>query len=248
MVEKITIEDRVKNYWDQRVEDFSKVRTNELNSDLSNRWISEITKHIPNLNSLNILDVGTGTGYFPIILSNNNNKIYGIDISPAMIEKAKLMASSRNLKIEFMEMDAQKLTFNNNTFDLIISRNLTWTLPKLTEAYKEWLRVLKPGGIILIFDANYCEQVKLGSKQNPNANENSPYGHAGLTEKMLKENEELTLIMPASKVKRPMWDEEIFYELGASKVEYDLELGKRVLKELDLVEAPMFMIKVITKD
>ena len=52
-------------------------------------------------------------------------------------------------------MDAENPEFPEGTFDVIISRNLTWTLPHVSHAYGEWLRVLKKGGVLLNFDANY---------------------------------------------------------------------------------------------
>ena len=52
-------------------------------------------------------------------------------------------------------MDAENLYFADNTFDVVISRNLTWTLPNPQKAYSEWYRVLKPQGILLNFDADY---------------------------------------------------------------------------------------------
>ena len=45
--------------------------------------------------------------------------------------------------------------FEDESFDVIISRNLTWNLPHPEMAYKEWLRVLKKGGKLLNFDANW---------------------------------------------------------------------------------------------
>ena len=50
-------------------------------------------------------------------------------------------------------MDAQKLDFEDNTFDVVISRNLTWNLEHPDVAYREWVRVLKVGGRLLNFDA-----------------------------------------------------------------------------------------------
>ena len=40
-------------------------------------------------------------------------------------------------------------------FDVVISRNLTWNLKDPKRAYEEWCRVLKPGGKLLNFDANW---------------------------------------------------------------------------------------------
>ena len=43
----------------------------------------------------------------------------------------------------------------DNTFDMIVSRNVTWNLEHPDRAYYEWMRVLKPGGVLLNFDANW---------------------------------------------------------------------------------------------
>ncbi len=42
-----------------------------------------------------------------------------------------------------------------NSFDVIVTRNVTWNLPRPDLAYKEWLRVLKPGGVLYNFDADW---------------------------------------------------------------------------------------------
>ena len=52
-------------------------------------------------------------------------------------------------------MDAQNLEFEDGVFDVVISRNLTWNLKDPERAYREWCRVLKPGGKLLNFDANW---------------------------------------------------------------------------------------------
>ena len=52
-------------------------------------------------------------------------------------------------------MDAENPEYDDDTFDFVISRNLTWTLPDAQKAYKEWMRVLKKGGRLLNFDANW---------------------------------------------------------------------------------------------
>ena len=54
-------------------------------------------------------------------------------------------------------MDAQALEFEDESFDVIISRNLTWNLEKPWQAYREWYRVLKPGGHIMILELSTPE-------------------------------------------------------------------------------------------
>lgn len=57
-------------------------------------------------------------------------------------EIEKNLPKGRKLKI----LDAEKPEFPDATFDVVVSRNLTWTLPHAEEAYREWTRVLKKGG------------------------------------------------------------------------------------------------------
>ena len=144
---------RVKDYWTQRSHAFGTVRKNELENEMGQRWLHEIQRFLPEGRSLNILDVGTGTGFFAILLAEKGHRVEGIDLTPAMLEEARTLAKQRNLDITFREMDAQNLDYPNDSFDVVISRNLTWTLPDPESAYAEWFRVLKPGGVLLNFDA-----------------------------------------------------------------------------------------------
>ena len=72
-----------------------------------------------------------------------------------MLQEARAKALQAGLVPEFRRMDCHRLDFADNTFDAVISRNLTHTLRDHKQVYKEWLRVLKPGGTLLIFDANW---------------------------------------------------------------------------------------------
>ena len=78
-----------------------------------------------------------------------------VDYTEAMLEEAKKNAGAFTQKITYCQMDASHLAFVDETFDAVVSRNLTWNLEDPEQAYKEWMRVLKPGGVLLNFDANY---------------------------------------------------------------------------------------------
>ena len=139
-MEKAQIEQRICTYWTQRTKDFSTVRKNELNNSISARWLNEIEKFLPSEKPLKILDVGTGTGYFAILLSNAGHTVTGIDLTQSMLDEAKKTALEYGTAPTFLQMDAQQLLFPDNSFDAVISRNLTWTLPEPEKAYQQWLR------------------------------------------------------------------------------------------------------------
>ena len=232
---------RVKDYWTQRSHDFGTVRKNELENKMGQRWLHEIERFLPEGRSLDILDVGTGTGFFAILLAEKGHRVEGIDLTPAMLEEARWIAKQRNLDITFREMDAQNLDYPNDSFDVVISRNLTWTLPDPESAYAEWFRVLKPGGVLLNFDAAYAAHVRSHSVQNRKVAPDSPYGHVGMTDALQQENDAITLSMDIGQA-RPEWDGKVLTRIGFQSCQTDTQVGKRLLGELDLTTAPMFGI------
>ena len=235
------MEQRVKNYWTQRSHDFGSVRKNELGNEMGEKWLQEINVHLPERKSLTILDVGTGTGFFAVLLAQQGHRVEGIDLTPAMLEEARNLSAQRNLDITFREMDAQNLSYGDESFDVVISRNLTWTLPDPERAYAEWFRVLKPGGVLLNFDAEYAAHVRSHSVQNRKVAPDSPYGHVGMTDALQQENDAITLSMDIGQA-RPEWDGEVLTRVGFQSCQTDTQVGKRLLGELDLTTAPMFGI------
>ena len=235
------IEQRVKDYWTQRSHDFGTVRKNELENEMGQRWLYEIERFLPEGGSLDILDVGTGTGFFAVLLAQQGHRVEGIDLTPAMLEEARTLAKQRNLDITFREMDAQNLAYPDDTFDVVISRNLTWTLPDPERAYASWFRVLKPGGVLLNFDAAYAAHVRSHSVQNRKVAPDSPYGHVGMTDALQQENDAITLSMDIGQA-RPEWDGKVLTRIGFQSCQTDTQVGKRLLGELDLTTAPMFGI------
>ena len=232
---------RVKDYWTQRSHDFGTVRKNELENEMGQRWLREIERFLPEGGSLDILDVGTGTGFFAVLLAQQGHRVEGIDLTPAMLEEARTLAKQRNLDITFREMDAQNLAYPDDTFDVVISRNLTWTLPDPERAYASWFRVLKPGGVLLNFDADYAAHVRSHSVQNRKVAPDSPYGHVGMTDALQQENDAITLSMDIGQA-RPEWDGKVLTRIGFQSCQADTQVGKRLLGELDLTTAPMFGI------
>lgn len=241
---ELDIESRIMRYWTARSHDFGTVRKNELGSAMGRRWQEELQSHLPEGSGLRILDIGTGTGFFAILMAKLGHRVTGIDLTPAMLIEAHALAEALNLDVDFLEMDAQTLDFQDESFDVILSRNLTWTLPEPVKAYQEWYRVLKKGGILMNFDADYAANVRSASTQNCAVAPDSPYGHVGMTAQMQQENDAITLAMDIGQP-RPQWDEQLLKALGFRFCQTDLTVGKRVLQQADLANAPMFGIFAI---
>ena len=153
----IDLSNRIENYWDNRSENFSKNRRMELIGADGIGWQKIFSEHLPKT-KLKILDVGTGAGFFAIILSKLGHEVVGVDMSAKMIAEAEKNSREFDCDIKFYKMDAQKLDFADESFDVVVSRNLTWTLPDVMAAYREWRRVLKVGGLLMNFDSDYGDK------------------------------------------------------------------------------------------
>jgi SAM-dependent methyltransferase len=104
-----------------------------------------------------VLDVASGTGESACYLAEGlGARIIGIDISDAMIERAKRKAMLQNLAVEFKKGDAHQLPFDDATFDAVVSECTTSILTK-EQAIREMARVVKPGGCVGIHDLCWKE-------------------------------------------------------------------------------------------
>lgn len=186
---------RIETYWDERSEDFSKARRLELSGDNAAAWKTLFKKNLP-AGKLKILDVGTGAGFFAAILSSLGHEVTGIDMSTKMLGEAEKNLRELNLPAEFKSMNAQALDFDDETFDAVVTRNLTWTLPDVKAAYREWFRVLKVGGVLMNFDSDYGDTNFLRGLNT----------HREVGESLLSECDAIKNSLTISTRRRPMWD------------------------------------------
>lgn len=219
--------ERIAGYWSKRSDSFQAQRRAELHSSMADRWLLEIQKYLPK-RKLKILDVGCGSGFFTILLGKQGHEVLGTDLTPDMITKSRELAKEEGIDCRFEIMDAENLDFPDETFDVVISRNLTWTLPDAGYAYEEWCRVLKKGGILLNFDANYGSSNFADTSHLP---ENHTHNKLGMD--MMQECEEIKKQLPISSYIRPAWDVETLGNLGILELSLDLGVGKRIYIEKD---------------
>ncbi|HWZ39963.1 MAG TPA: methyltransferase domain-containing protein [Bradyrhizobium sp.] len=98
-----------------------------------------------------VLEVGVGTG-ISLPLYSPNVRIFGTDISEAMLNKAKQRVAEGRLKnIEGLSvMDAEKLEFPDNSFDVVMAQYVVTAVPNPEAALDEFARVVRPGGELII--------------------------------------------------------------------------------------------------
>ncbi len=111
------------------------------------KWRKKIIKR---MEGDKILEVGVGTGknlqYYP-----KNIDVTGIDISKKMLEKARNRAKNME-NIELIEMDAQKMGFDDNSFDTVITSCVFCSVPDPIKGLKEIRRVCKNNGKLIMLE------------------------------------------------------------------------------------------------
>ncbi|MBO4300161.1 MAG: class I SAM-dependent methyltransferase, partial [Desulfovibrio sp.] len=186
---------RIKCYWSRRADGFGRVRREELHGDKLRLWSEEILPYLPvpeNGTRLRVLDVGTGAGFFAVLLAMQADcDVTGIDLCPDMLREAEMLARQCGCEARFLRMDATAPDFLDAAFDCLLVRNLTWTLLQPEVAYAEWHRMLRPGGVLLNFDADY------GNVDFTDfATERGQHAHADLDAALLWEGESIRRQLP----------------------------------------------------
>ena len=232
--------ERIVSYWEKRSGDFLEHKRAELHSPMSERWLYEIKNQLPQDRNLRVLDVGCGAGFFSVLLAKEGYQVTGVDLTPDMVENARILASEEKTDCEFFVMDAENLRFADESFDVVISRNLTWTLPDVKRAYREWVRVLKKGGTLLNFDANYGLSDFTDLSELPDN-----HAHQEVGDEMMRECEEIKRQLPISSYSRPAWDLETLGAMKLQEFSVDLGISNRIYVEKDEFynPTPMFMLR-----
>lgn len=236
-----TILDALTSYWTDRAESYSAQNIAEMNDWRREAWRNLILSHAPQKKTLLVLDIGTGPGFFAINLALAGHEVTAVDVTQEMLQYAKSNAESYGAKVDFVLHRGEFLPFEDNSFDLIVSRNVIWNLEYPKQALAEWARVLAPGGRMVYFDANwylylYDEELRARKKAAEAAfrTKYPVHNYAGnMPKARVRELEQTAYALPLSKEKRPEWDRNVLEKLGMQMVEIMEDIGPGVQDPLD---------------
>ena len=129
----------------------------DLEDDARRNRMRDLIRFANPQEGMKILDLGAGTGLLAMLLAESvQAELVGIDISPAMLERAEyIRLNSRpevSRRVDFRLAAAQQLPFRNERFDMVISRLMLHLSHKPQRILTEAMRVLKPGGMLVVGD------------------------------------------------------------------------------------------------
>ena len=103
-----------------------------------------------------VLEIGCGSGAASCLFAKNGANIFSVDITQAAIDMTKKNSRLQKQKVNALQMDAEKLNFEDETFDYLFSWGVLHHSQNPSQAFSEASRVLKVGGkgMIMVYNKN----------------------------------------------------------------------------------------------
>ncbi|HIU17435.1 MAG TPA: class I SAM-dependent methyltransferase [Candidatus Avidesulfovibrio excrementigallinarum] len=244
---------QLREYWSGRVAAYSSVNEDELLHEQGRVWEALLRENLPAQPGLKVLDAGCGPGFFSILMARGGHDVTAVDCSASMLDAtlANVGRFCPDRRVRTAAMDVQQLALPDKSFDVVLSRNVTWNLEHPEAAYAEWLRVLRPGGVLLNFDANWYaylfdEVAAAGREQDLQAVREQGYE---LDEEQTDDSlRDVFEALPLGRNRRPEWDCQCLEALGYREVTFRMPLPEGIMNEYYrtlYAHTPMFLIRGI---
>lgn len=203
-------------HWDERASNYLRSsRQDFARRSAANRWKDLLSRTIGTSKPLHILDIGCGPGNMTRLLLEMGHRVTAVDISRKMLGKARHTLITPATAVSFCCAEASRLPFPDNSFDVVVSRYLVWTLIDPAGALLEWQRINKPGGFVVIIDGNWYRYHRTRHPAHwwtscMNLLYRIWTGHRSGNDLAA----DYALDLPCSRVSRPRWDIAIMSDLG----------------------------------
>ncbi|MDD3042573.1 MAG: class I SAM-dependent methyltransferase [Methanosarcinaceae archaeon] len=157
-IPKKQLKESITRMWDSSSESYDSLEGHGIQSETEKEVWKNLFREYAPPGKLEVLDVGCGTCEIGLLFAEMGHHVTGIDLSEKMLAKARAKAKNRGFEADFRKGDAEEPPFEEGTFDLVVNRHLLWTLPHPENAVRNWRRVLKEGGKLLVIDGIWRDE------------------------------------------------------------------------------------------
>jgi ubiquinone/menaquinone biosynthesis C-methylase UbiE len=146
----------IRHHWDRRAPTFDDEAGHGLVSDDQRRAWLDLLSRFSGGSPQQVLDVGCGTGFLALRFAELGHTVTGVDLSPQMIDHAWRKAEQAGFKLDFRVGDASDLDCGDEMYDIVAARHVVWNLPDPERGVREWLRVLRPAGQLILIEGKWA--------------------------------------------------------------------------------------------
>ncbi|SER26783.1 class I SAM-dependent methyltransferase [Actinokineospora terrae] len=162
----------VQEFWDRQAATFDEAADHGLRDpSVRAAWAELLLPLLPPAPA-SVVDLGCGTGTLSVLLADAGHQVRGLDLSPGMLAVAAAKAKGR---VEFTRGDAAEPPYDPASCDVVLVRHVLWALPDPGAALDRWVRLLRPGGRLVLVEgrwftgagltASECRALVLGRRQ-----------------------------------------------------------------------------------
>ena len=161
MADNFHLKEEIRDYWSKRSETFDLAFGHRIPAGPEfDAWQKPIRDALGTA-PFRVLELACGTGEVTRLILDLGHDVTALDFSEAMLAVARRKHAG-NPQVRFILADAENTMEPAESYDAIVCRHLVWTLTEPETAFAEWLRVLKPGGKLVIFDGDWATPTRLG--------------------------------------------------------------------------------------
>ncbi len=129
------------------------VRLDRLRFDYE-RHVRLFARFVPVGPETRILDVGCGSGWFPVLCRRNGIACRGIEVRPYRVDYARELGRRLGAEPDIVCSDAQTMDYGREVYDIVMATSVLEHLPRWRRVLKEAHRALRPGGLLYLYASN----------------------------------------------------------------------------------------------
>ncbi|BBJ44875.1 hypothetical protein SSPO_075930 [Streptomyces antimycoticus] len=147
-------------YWDAAAADFDNEPDHGLRDPaVREAWAARLRGWLPE-RAGDVLDLGCGTGSLALLAAERGHRVTGVDRSPRMVELARAKLGGTGATV--LVGDAAEPPVGEGGFDVVLVRHLLWMLPDRQAVLRRWVRLLRPGGRLVLIEGRWGDSDPVG--------------------------------------------------------------------------------------